>query len=97
MQQRRAPPARQAFAVKPENAAPSVTFNSFIISNTFSHDMKNQWTVDKAGMEARQVRILQKHWHRAPLFGAVVSLASRCQRNDPLAIARDGSQADGAV
>ena len=56
--------------------------------------MKNQWTVGKAGMEARQVRILQKHWHRAPLFGAAVSLVRRCQCNDPLAIARDGYQAD---
>ena len=46
---------RQAFAVKPENAAPSVTLNSFIISNTFSHDMKHQWTVDKAGMETRHI------------------------------------------
>ena len=50
--------------------------------------------VDKYRLRCTSVRILQKHWHRVPLFGAAVSLAGRCQRNDPLAIARDGYQAD---
>ena len=36
-------------------ADPAVTLNSFIISNTFSHVMTRQWTVDKAAMEARHI------------------------------------------
>ena len=36
-------------------ADPSVTLNSFIISNTFSHVMKRQWAVEKADMEARHI------------------------------------------
>ena len=36
-------------------ADPAVTLNSFIISNTFMHDMKHQWAVDKAYMEARHI------------------------------------------
>ena len=34
---------------------PSVTLNSFIISNTPSHVMKLQWAIDKADMEARHI------------------------------------------
>jgi hypothetical protein len=34
---------------------PSVTLNSFIISNTPSHIMKLQWAIEKSDMDARHI------------------------------------------